>query len=107
MTLVLHIAAKKLHPYFQTHQVTILTNQPLRVTLHKPDLSGWMMKWTIKLSEYGICKNRLGGLTLVHQAYSQGYCWPTMKQDVENYARKYDQCQNHALLNYQSTTLTQ
>lgn len=29
-TLALCIAAKKLCPYFQTHQMTILTNQPLR-----------------------------------------------------------------------------
>lgn len=29
-------------------------NQPLRSTLHKPDLSGRMLKWVIELSEYGI-----------------------------------------------------
>ena len=39
-TLALRIATKKLHPCFQAHQVTILTNQPLRVTLHKSILSG-------------------------------------------------------------------
>lgn len=32
MALAMHIATKKLHPYFHAHQVTILTNQPLRVT---------------------------------------------------------------------------
>ncbi|KAL6319794.1 hypothetical protein AAG906_036854 [Vitis piasezkii] len=32
------------------HQVTVLTNQPLRVTLHKPDLFGRMLKWAIELN---------------------------------------------------------
>ena len=52
--LALRIATKKLHPCFQAHQVTILKNQPRRVTLHKSILSGRMMKWAIELSEYGI-----------------------------------------------------
>ena len=52
-TLALRIATKKLHPCFQAHQVTILTNQ-LLVTLHKSILSGRIMKWAIELSEYGI-----------------------------------------------------
>ena len=53
-TLALRVAAKKLCPYFQAHQVTILTNQSLRVTLHNLDLSRWIMKWAIKLNEYDI-----------------------------------------------------
>ncbi|RVX16295.1 hypothetical protein CK203_014326 [Vitis vinifera] len=42
MALALCIATKKLCPYFQAHQVTILTNQPLRITLHKLDSSEQM-----------------------------------------------------------------
>ncbi|RVW28616.1 hypothetical protein CK203_100866 [Vitis vinifera] len=38
---------------YAAHQVTVLTNQPLRSTLHKLDLSGRMLKWTIELSDYG------------------------------------------------------
>ena len=38
--LALKNVSQKLYLYFQAHQVTILTNQPLRVTLHKLDLSG-------------------------------------------------------------------
>ena len=53
-TLALHVAIKKLRSYFQAHQLTILTNQSLRITLHKPDLFGQMMKWAIELSEYDI-----------------------------------------------------
>ena len=32
----------------------VLTNLPLRSTIHKPDLSGRMARWVVKLSEYGI-----------------------------------------------------
>lgn len=52
--LALRCVARKLRPYFQAHQIIVLTNQPLRSILHKPDLSGRMLKWAIELSEYGI-----------------------------------------------------
>ena len=51
-TLALKSVAQKLRPYFQAHQVTVLTNQPLRSILHKPDLSRRMLRWAIELSEY-------------------------------------------------------
>ena len=38
-TLALHVAAKKLCPYFQAHPIIVLTNLPLRSTIHKPNLS--------------------------------------------------------------------
>lgn len=52
--LALRTAARKLRPYFQVHPITVLTNQPLRNVLHKPDISGRMLQWAIELSEYGI-----------------------------------------------------
>ncbi|XP_034672622.1 uncharacterized protein LOC117904223 [Vitis riparia] len=52
--LALRSVAQKLSPYFQAHQVTMLTNQPLRSILHEPDLFGRMLKWVIELSEYEI-----------------------------------------------------
>ena len=53
-TLALRSVAQKLCPYFQAHQVTVLTNHPLRSILHKPYLSERMLKWVIELSEYEI-----------------------------------------------------
>ena len=53
-TLALKSAAQKLRSYFQAHQVTMLTNQPLWATLHKPNMSERMLKWAIELSEYEI-----------------------------------------------------
>ena len=50
-TLALCVATKKLRPYFQAHPIVILTNLPLRSTIHKPDLSRRMARWEIELSE--------------------------------------------------------
>ncbi|RVW71039.1 Retrovirus-related Pol polyprotein from transposon 297 [Vitis vinifera] len=52
--LALRSAAQKLRPYFQAHPVIVLTDQPLRNILHKPDLTGRMLQWAIELSEFGI-----------------------------------------------------
>ena len=53
-TLALRTATQKLRPYFQAHPVVVLTDLPLRGTIHKPDLSGRMACWAMELSEYGI-----------------------------------------------------
>nr|CAN72897.1 hypothetical protein VITISV_003776 [Vitis vinifera] len=53
-SLALRSAAQKLRPYFQAHSVIVLTDQPLRNILHKPDLTGRMLQWAIELSEFGI-----------------------------------------------------
>ncbi|RVW59343.1 hypothetical protein CK203_091078 [Vitis vinifera] len=44
----------KLRPYFQGYPVVVLTDQPLRNILHKPDLIGRILQWAIELSEFGI-----------------------------------------------------
>ncbi|XP_077240348.1 uncharacterized protein LOC143881245 [Tasmannia lanceolata] len=48
------MAARKLRPYFQAHTIKVLTNQPLRQVLHKPDTSGRLVKWAVELSEFDI-----------------------------------------------------
>ena len=53
-TLALCVVAKKLCHYFQAHLIVMLTNLPLRSTIHKPNLSGRMAWWSIKLIEFGI-----------------------------------------------------
>ena len=52
--LALRTAARKLLPYFQPHPIVVLTDLPLRGTIHKPNLSGRMARWAMELSEYGI-----------------------------------------------------
>ena len=52
--LALRMAAKNLRPYFQAHPIVVLTNLPIRSTIHKLDLSGRMVRWALELSEYNI-----------------------------------------------------
>ena len=52
--LALRTAAQKLRPYFQAHPVVVLTDLPLRGTIHKSDFSERMARWAMELSKYGI-----------------------------------------------------
>ena len=48
------ITSRKLRHYFQSHSIRVLTDQPLRQVLHRPDTSGGLLKWCIELSQYDI-----------------------------------------------------
>ena len=48
--LALRTATQKLRPYFQAHSIVVLTDIPLKGTIHKPDLLGQMARWAMKLS---------------------------------------------------------
>ncbi|KAK4397807.1 hypothetical protein Sango_1256200 [Sesamum angolense] len=48
------MAARKLCPYFQSHQVTILANQRLKHILASPNASERKTKWAVELSEHDI-----------------------------------------------------
>ena len=52
--LAIRTVAQKLRLYFKAHPIVVLTDLPLRGTIHKPDLSGRMARWAMELSEYGI-----------------------------------------------------
>ena len=52
--LALVVAARKLRPYFQAFPISVIINQPLRQTLHKPNASSRLVKWAIELSEFDI-----------------------------------------------------
>ncbi|KAL0381369.1 UNVERIFIED_CONTAM: hypothetical protein Sangu_0201200 [Sesamum angustifolium] len=54
LALALIVAARKLHPDFQSHQVMVLTNQSLKHILASPNASGIMTKWEVEFSEHGI-----------------------------------------------------
>ncbi|RVW46597.1 hypothetical protein CK203_067193 [Vitis vinifera] len=72
--LALRSAAQKLRPYFQAHSCIVLTDQPLRNILHKPDLTGRMLQWAIELSEFGIeFQPRLS---------KKGQVWPTSCSNI-------------------------
>ncbi|GKV12323.1 hypothetical protein SLEP1_g23482 [Rubroshorea leprosula] len=46
--------ARKLRPYFQAHPIVVLTDQPLRQILQKPECSGRLIKWAVVLGEFQI-----------------------------------------------------
>ncbi|CAL2265115.1 unnamed protein product [Prunus armeniaca] len=54
LALALVISTRRLRPYFQAHEITVLTNQPLRQVLQNPETSGRLIKWAIELGEFDI-----------------------------------------------------
>ncbi|KAK3030896.1 hypothetical protein RJ639_037246 [Escallonia herrerae] len=54
VALALVISARKLRPYFQSHTVIMLTNQPLGKVLQNPDASGRLVNWSVELGEFDI-----------------------------------------------------
>ncbi|XP_072071691.1 uncharacterized protein [Arachis hypogaea] len=54
LALTLVFSARRLRPYFQSHEIHVRTDQPLRQVLQKPELAGRLVKWSVKLSEFDI-----------------------------------------------------
>ena len=48
------IISKKLQPYFQAHQIEVLTKYQLKQILQKPDTSGRLLKWAIELAQFDV-----------------------------------------------------
>ena len=48
------MSAQCLRPYFQAHPIAVLTDQPLKAVLSRPDTSRCLAKWALKLSEFDI-----------------------------------------------------
>ncbi|XP_019442352.1 PREDICTED: uncharacterized protein LOC109347077 [Lupinus angustifolius] len=48
------VATRRLRQYFQSHTTIVRTNQPIREILHKPELAGQMIAWSIELSQFDI-----------------------------------------------------
>ncbi|XP_013727895.1 uncharacterized protein LOC106431636 [Brassica napus] len=59
MALTVITSARKLRPYFQSHTIDVLMNQPLRTVMQNTNQSRRLSKWAIELSEHDIVfKNR-------------------------------------------------
>nr|KYP66357.1 Retrovirus-related Pol polyprotein from transposon 297 family [Cajanus cajan] len=52
LALALVTAARRLRPYFQSHQVVVKTDYPIKQILRKPELAGRMIAWSVELSEF-------------------------------------------------------
>ena len=44
----------------------------------------------------GIYGSHTGGRSLAHRAITQGYWWPNMQKEAQEYVKKCDQCQQFA-----------
>ena len=54
MALAVVTSARKLGPYFQSHTIEVLSNQPLQTVMQNTNQSGRMTKWAVELSEHDI-----------------------------------------------------
>ena len=54
LALALVTAKRKLRQYFEAHSITVITSQPIRSVLAKPDMSGRIAQWAIELGAFDI-----------------------------------------------------
>ncbi|KAK3017923.1 hypothetical protein RJ639_004012 [Escallonia herrerae] len=54
IALPLIISARSLRPYFQSHTIVVLTDQPLRKVLLSPKALGRLVNWSVELGEFDI-----------------------------------------------------
>nr|GFA02927.1 reverse transcriptase domain-containing protein [Tanacetum cinerariifolium] len=54
LVLSLVFAAKRLRRYFQAHPIAVITNQPIKQVMSRPDVAGRLQKWSIMLGEHNI-----------------------------------------------------
>nr|GEX84764.1 reverse transcriptase domain-containing protein [Tanacetum cinerariifolium] len=54
LVLSLVFVAKRLRRYFQAHPITVITDQPIKQEMTRPDAAGRLQKWSIMLGEHNI-----------------------------------------------------
>ncbi|GJW52562.1 reverse transcriptase domain-containing protein [Tanacetum coccineum] len=54
LVLALVFAAKRLRRYFQAHPIAVITDQPIRQVMSRPEVAGRLQKWSIMLGEHNI-----------------------------------------------------
>nr|KYP55515.1 Uncharacterized protein Mb2253c family [Cajanus cajan] len=62
LALALVTAARRLRPSFQSHQLVVKIDYPIRQILRKPELVGGMIAWSVELSQFGIQYESHGAL---------------------------------------------
>ena len=51
LALALLITLRKLRPYFQAQAIIVMTDQPIKKSISRPDAAGRMVQWAIELSQ--------------------------------------------------------
>jgi len=53
-TLAVVLSTRRLRHYFQSFRVVVMTDLPIRKVLHKLDVAGRMVRWTVELLEFDV-----------------------------------------------------
>ena len=48
------VALRKLSQYFQANLILVMTDQPLKKSMNRPEAAGRMVQWVIELSQFNI-----------------------------------------------------
>ncbi|XP_030970747.1 uncharacterized protein LOC115991144 [Quercus lobata] len=48
------VASRKLRPYFQSNPILVMTDQPIKKSMNKPEAAGRMVQWAVELSQFDI-----------------------------------------------------
>ncbi|GJT27322.1 reverse transcriptase domain-containing protein [Tanacetum coccineum] len=54
LVLALVFAAKRLRRYFQAHPIAVITDQPIKQIISRPDFARRLQKWSVMLGEHNI-----------------------------------------------------
>ncbi|GJV94481.1 reverse transcriptase domain-containing protein [Tanacetum coccineum] len=54
LVLALVFAAKRIQRYFQAHSIAVITDQPIKQIISRPDVAGRLQKWSVMLGEHNI-----------------------------------------------------
>nr|GEU29209.1 reverse transcriptase domain-containing protein [Tanacetum cinerariifolium] len=54
LVLSLVFAAKRLRKYFQAHPIVVITDQPIKQIMSRPDVAGRLQKWSVMMGEHNI-----------------------------------------------------
>ncbi|GJS23557.1 reverse transcriptase domain-containing protein [Tanacetum coccineum] len=54
LVLALVFAAKRLRRYFQAHPIAVITDQPIKQIISRPNVAGRLQKWSVVLGEHNI-----------------------------------------------------
>ena len=54
ITFALIVASRKLRPFLQANPIIVMTDQPIKKAMNKPEIAGRMVQWAIELSQFDV-----------------------------------------------------
>jgi ribonuclease HI len=64
-------------------------------------IGGEQADYVLREIHEGVCGNHAGGWSLAQKTLRQGYYWPTLKKDAQQFVKKCDKCQRFATVQRQ------